>query len=126
MTNSFLSKNAWHRLALLFFTIVVLGCSNMLSRPRTQPVAIVVTNNSSRVISHLYLSPPNSDNWGPDLLGNNPIPPSGSFTISDASCGQGSIKVVAEDQDGCFESAVVECSGSGGWTITNDSARDCG
>lgn len=126
MTNSFLMKNRWHRLALLFVVVVVLGCGTIPSRARTQPISINVNNNSGRTITHLYLSPADSDNWGPDLLGDNAIASGSSFTISEAACDQASIKVIAEDQDGCFVSSVVECSGNSTWTITNDAARNCG
>lgn len=125
MTNSFLMKNCWHRLALVFLMGIVLGCGTIASRARTQPISINLTNNSGRAIVHLYLSPPDSDNWGPDLLADNAIASGSSFTIS-AECNQASVKVVAEDQDGCFVSSVVECSGSPTWTITSDAARDCG
>jgi hypothetical protein len=53
-------------------------------------------------------------------------PNGGSFTISDVSCSGSSIKVIAEDQEGCFSYQVVSCSGSATWTITNDTSRDCG
>ena len=36
------------------------------------------------------------------------------------------IRVIAEDEDGCFLSIVVNCDDSATWTITNGSARDCG
>jgi hypothetical protein len=50
----------------------------------------------------------------------------GSFTISNVSCSGSTIKVIAEDQDGCFSYQVVSCSEGATWTITNDTARDCG
>jgi hypothetical protein len=53
-------------------------------------------------------------------------PNGGSFTISDVSCSGSSIKVIAEDHEGCFSYQVVSCSGSSTWTITNDTSRDCG
>jgi hypothetical protein len=34
--------------------------------------------------------------------------------------------VIAEDQDGCFESTIINCGDNANWTITTDTARDCG
>jgi hypothetical protein len=49
----------------------------------------------------------------------------GSVTIN-ANCGGGSIKVIAEDHQGCFLYQVVVCNESATWTITNDAVPDCG
>ena len=57
----------------------------------------------------------------PDQLGNSVISANGgSVTISNVSCGGASIKVIAEDQEGCFTYQVVTCSESATWTITNE------
>jgi hypothetical protein len=89
--------------------------------------AITIVNNSSREIRHVYLSAPDQNNWGPDQLVNSVIPAGGgSFTISNVSCNGSTIKVIAEDQDGCFLYQIVTCSENATWTITTSSARDCG
>lgn len=110
-------------LVVAAIVVVALSSLRILSRPRSQASNITVVNNSSREIRHLYLSPPDSNNWGPDQLHDAAITPSSSFTLT---CDQASIKVIAEDQDGCFIYQVVSCSNDTSWTITNDSARDCG
>ena len=94
----------------------------------TQPVmAIAVTNNSSREISHLYLSPVDRNAWGPDLLDGRIVRTGETFTINDVSCGGNEIKVIAEDKQGCFAYGVVGCAqASTGWTITDDTPPDCG
>ena len=118
----------------LFTSLLVLGifvgmmvCGPMLSKAYAPANSITIVNNSSREIRHVYLSAPDSNNWGSDQLVNSSIPPNGgSFTLSNVSCGGASIKVVAEDNDGCFSYAVVSCSDSATWTITNSTTRDCG
>jgi hypothetical protein len=115
-------------------SLVVLGifvglmvCAPMLSRAHVSTTAITIVNNSSREIRHVYLSPPDQNNWGPDQLVNSVIPAGGgSFTISNVSCSSSTIKVIAEDQDGCFLYQVVTCSENATWTITTSTARDCG
>jgi len=119
----------------LFTSLAVLGMfigmmvyGPLLSKANAPATtAITIVNNSSREIRHVYLSAPDQNNWGSDQLVNSAIAPNGgSFTISDASCGGTGIKVIAEDQDGCFIYKVVACSTSVTWTITNDDSRDCG
>jgi len=90
-------------------------------------MAIAVTNNSSREIRHLYLSPVDRNAWGPDLLGETPLRTGQTITLTDVSCGGNEIKVIAEDKDGCFVYGIVGCAeASTGWTITNDNPPDCG
>lgn len=109
----------------LFIGMMVFG--PFLSKAHAPVTAITIVNNSSREIRHVYLSAPDQDNWSSDQLVNSVISPNGgSFTISDANCGAGNIKVIAEDQEGCFMYQVVACSGSVSWTINSDTSRDCG
>jgi hypothetical protein len=90
-------------------------------------MAITIVNNSSREVRHVYLSPPDQNAWGPDQLGSSAIAPDGgSVTISNVSCGGSSIKVIAEDHEGCFIYKVVSCSDTVTWTITSNDSRDCG
>ena len=118
----------------LFTSLVVLGifagmmvCGPLLSRAHVSSTAITIVNNSSREIRHVYLSAPDQNNWGSDQLVNSVISANGgSFTINNVSCGGPSIKVIAEDQEGCFIYKVVTCSENVTWTITNNDSRDCG
>jgi len=91
-------------------------------------LTIAVTNNSSRDIHHLYLSPVDHDAWGPDLVPEGTIvKPGQTFNISEVSCAGNEIKVVAEDKQGCFVYGVVGCGEtSTGWTITDATPPDCG
>jgi hypothetical protein len=105
----------------------VFACVPLRSGAHVPATAITIVNNSSREIRHVYLSATNQDNWGPDQLNNSVIPPGGgTFTLANVSCGGTDIKVVAEDQNGCFLYHVVLCNDSATWTITNDAVPDCG
>ena len=118
----------------LFTSLAVLGIfvgmmvsGPLLSKAYVPSTAITIVNNSSREIRHVYLSPPDQNNWGSDQLVNSVISPNGgSFTISNVSCGGSSIKVITEDQDGCFIYQVVTCAENVTWTIASNAARDCG
>ena len=109
----------------IFIGLII--CAPLLSRAHGTASSITIVNNSSREIRHVYLSAPDQNNWGSDQLVNSVIPANGgSFTINDVSCSNSNIKVIAEDQEGCFEYQIVSCSGNSTWTITNSTARDCG
>jgi len=109
--------------------ISALSSAVSTSVARTQPMMMIaVTNNSSREMHHLYLSPVDRDAWGPDLLSEGTIlKPDQTFTISEASCAGNEIKVIAEDKQGCFVYGIVGCANaSTGWAITDTTPPDCG
>jgi len=122
------SSPLYTSLLLLAVFAGVMVCAPLLSAaPAPTTAAITIVNNSSREIRHVYLSPPDSNNWGSDQLGSSVIAPNGgSVTLSNVSCGGSGIKVIAEDHDGCFSYAVVSCSDNANWTITSSTTRDCG
>ena len=98
----------------------------LLSSAHTPATRITIANNSSRAIRHVYLSATNEDSWGTDQL-NGQIPPGGgSFTLENVSCSGAGVKVIAEDQNGCFLYQAVACNENVTWSITNDAAPDCG
>ena len=118
----------------LFTSLVTLGIfvgimvsAPLLSRAHPSVTSVTIVNNSSREIRHVFLSPTDQNNWGPDQLNNTSIVSGGgSVTLGDVACNGSTIKVIAEDQDGCFIYQTVTCSQATTWTITNDSTRDCG
>jgi hypothetical protein len=111
-------------LGLLVGTMVY---SPLLSKAHTSTSAITIVNNSSHEVRHVFLSAPDQNNWSADQLNSSTIPANGgSATISNISCNGSSIKVIAEDEDGCFVYQVVSCADSVTWTITNAATRDCG
>lgn len=123
------------RLALLVvLTCVLVGIpalssaagSSVSSAPPMMTIAF--TNNSSRDILHIYLSPVDHDAWGPDLVSEGTIVrPGQTFNINDTACGANEIKVIAEDRQGCFVYGVVGCAqASTGWAITDATPPDCG
>ena len=117
-----------NRFAIVMVLIGILAALPLLSGAHTATTTnITIVNNSSREIRHVYLSATNQDNWGPDQLNHSVIAAGGgTFTMANVSCSAADIKVIAEDQNGCFVSHVNACGGSVTWTITNDATADCG
>ena len=109
--------------------IGMMVCAPLLSKahaPLTS-TSITIVNNSNREIRHVYLSPPDQNNWGDDQLGSSVIAAGGgSVTLSNVACNASTIKVICEDNEGCFLYNTVACSQATTWTITNEAARDCG
>lgn len=113
---------------LLFLAILpgMFICLPLFSKAHTAATRVTIANNSSRSIRHVYLSAINQDNWSADQL-NGSIPPGGgSYTLDNVSCSGSGVKIIAEDQNGCFLYQVVACNDNVTWTITNDSVPDCG
>lgn len=121
------SRTLFTSLVLLGVFVGVMVCGPMLSKAYAPTTSITIVNNSDHEIRHVFLSAPDQNNWGPDQLGSSVISANGgSFTISNVSCNGPSIKVIAEDREGCFFYQVVSCSDNATWTITNSATPDCG
>jgi hypothetical protein len=113
-------------LAIVVILFGALACGPLLSKAHASATAITIVNNSSREIRHVYLSPPEQNNWGPDQLGSSVIAAGGGSVTISATCNGSNIKVITEDQNGCFLYQVVVCNDNATWTITNDAVPDCG
>jgi hypothetical protein len=108
--------------------VVVVLCLVSAVTPLSRASAaltIRVVNNSGLEITHLYLAPANTDDWGADQLGGVAISPGVTRTLN-VSWDQSSIKLVGEDQEGCFTTTTATASSELEWTITADSPRNCG
>ena len=116
----------WRRLTVFSIAFCALMALAAMSTARARVASSVnIVNNSTREIRHVYLSHVDLDDWSADQL-TQTVAPGQSFTLSNFTCDQQQIKVIGEDQDGCFLSKVVACGESATWTITNDTAADCG
>jgi hypothetical protein len=114
-----------------YITVFALVCCAVLTLPkllnaRAVGMVVTVTNNTGRGISHIYLSAPENDNWGPDQLDNTVLGPGQAVTLGNVVCNGSGVKVVAEDRDGCFVYKVLSCSATGTWGISSDAVPDCG
>ena len=123
LTNALLRSRTRVRFTMLVAGLCLLS-SLALPSVAAPPLTITVVNNSNLEIRHLYLAPANTDNWGADQLGQSPISPGATRTLN-VSWDQSTVKLVGEDQEGCFVTATIEATSSATWTITSNSARDC-
>ena len=86
---------------------------------------MTISNNSGWELRYIYLSPADNDNWGDDQLNGTIISP-GTTRALNVSWEQPTVKLIAEDQDGCFMTTTVDAASNSEWTITNSSQRNCG
>lgn len=119
-----LAKSRRLPIGMLIFGLF--ACLPLLLHAHAAATSITIANNSSLEMRHVYLSATNQDNWGSDQLNSSISPGGGSFTLDNVSCAGNGIKVIAEDQNGCFLYQVVACNDNLTWTITNDAVPDCG
>jgi hypothetical protein len=119
------SKRNLYRVLILSITLGALAAMPLLSSA-TSASSVSIVNNSSRQIRYVYLSHVNADDWTGNQLTGNGISPGQSATVSNFSCDQQQIKVIAEDADGCFLSTVIACGDNVTWTVSNDTPADCG
>jgi len=121
------AKSNFCRLVILCIALYALAA---FSRARTATTSVStsvnIVNNSNKEIRNVYLSHVNVDDWGANQLGNSTIPPGQSFSLNNVACDQQQVKVISEDQDGCFLSTIVNCGDSATWTITDGTPRNCG
>ncbi|HSS21264.1 MAG TPA: hypothetical protein VLL54_14415 [Pyrinomonadaceae bacterium] len=125
LRSAFRNPKLYLRFVMLVAVLGTLAALTPLSTATTPSLTVSVVNNSAKEIRHIYLSPANNDDWGTDQLNESVINAGASRTLS-ISWDQSTVKLVGEDQDGCFLYQTVEASGSQVWTIDNQSARDCG
>ncbi len=113
------------RFMMLATVVFAIGATALSSHASAPTAAVNIVNNSANEIRAVYLSPADSDDWSGDQLGGSVISPGATYTLS-ISWNQPTVKLVAEDKDGCFLSSTVDATSNSEWTITNQSARNCG
>lgn len=127
MQKHFATRLKKFRVLFLFLVLVGLaGAAPLFSSACRPATSVVIINNTTGLeIRRLYLSG-SDNNWGPDLLNGSVISAGSTYTQNNLTCGGTSVKVIAEDQNGCFLYQTVACGENSTWTITNDAAPDCG
>lgn len=117
------------RLGLLIVVITaaaLIGTAILTMAKNGATVKITVRNNTSREIRHIYLAAENPDNWSADQLHNGTVTSGASFVLEGVTCGGSSVRVIAEDQNGCFVYFNAACDADQTWEITDAASPDCG
>jgi hypothetical protein len=86
---------------------------------------LAIKNTSKWAVHHLYMSPANENEWGPDQLGTNSIAPGETFTLKNIPCDTYDIKVVDEDGDECMIKGEKFCGHEATWDLSDDELLGC-
>ena len=104
--------------------VAALGAAPAQAEKKKAKVNVV--NKSNWDIHHLYMSPNDKEDWGPDQLGEHVIPAKGgSFELSNIPCDVWDVKVVDEDGDECVIEEADVCKDNYEWKISNDVLLKC-
>lgn len=125
LLHALVSSKTRFRFLMLAAVFGLLSTLTPLSGATASTLTITVVNNSGWEIRNLYLSPADNDNWGSDQLNESSIAAGATRTLN-VSWDGSTVKLVAEDQDGCFMETTVAASGNPVWTIASDATRNCG
>jgi hypothetical protein len=122
--HSLFSQKRIYRLLIIVAAASLVCVLTPLSSATAPDVTISVVNNSQKEIRHLFLASAGTDNWGDDQI-SEAITAGTSRNIN-ASWNESTVKLVAEDEDGCFLTTTLDAAGTPSWTITSSTARNCG
>ena len=86
---------------------------------------LTIVNNTDWEIHHIYLTPADSEKWGPDQLGKEVLGPDESITLKGIPCDVYDIKVVDEDGGFCIVQDVDLCKVKSRWVISQDVLSAC-
>ena len=87
---------------------------------------VTVKNGSLWEIHQMYLSSVDTDEWGPDQLGEQIIEAQGgSFKLSGVPCDSYDVRLVDEDGDECVVREVDLCGDDATWTISDEDLLAC-
>lgn len=112
-------------LTIICVTLFMFVLVPLRSSGSSTSTSVTIVNNSNGEIRNVYLSHVGANDWGSNQLTSGALASGQSATL-DVACDASQMKVIGEDQDGCFLTTTVSCGQNSTWTITNDSARDCG
>lgn len=86
---------------------------------------VVIVNQSDWEIHQLFLSSVDTEEWGPDQLGDQIIETGGRFTLRSIPCDDYDVQLVDEDGDACVVGGVALCGDTDTWVIGNDDLLAC-
>jgi hypothetical protein len=127
MQKHFATRLKKYRVMFFFLLLVGLaGAAPLFSSACRPATSVVITNNATSLeFRHLYLAS-SDNNWGQDQLHGSVISAGSTYTLNNIACEGAVIKVIVEDQAGCFLYQTIACGESSNWTVTNEATPDCG
>jgi hypothetical protein len=103
---------------------IVAGASLLLVSAAAHADRLVIYNQSSSQIDHLYVSAVDMNKWGADQLGDQVIAPGGKFTLKNIDPDSYDLRLETDANDVC-EVHGVDFSDTPEVSIDNDELDDC-
>ena len=126
LTHTRKQTSRWLLWIIAITATALIGTAVLTTAKTNSGVSITVRNSSQREIRHLYLAAGDPNNWSADQLNGSTIPPGGSSVLNGVTCSGPTIRVIAEDQNGCFVYNNASCNADQTWEITDATTPDCG
>lgn len=101
------------------FAVLIIGTSAtfVASSSNSSAVKVIkVKNTTNFSVDEIYISDPDSDEWGDDLLDPDEVLMPGEVVEVEVDCGTWDVKLVAEDESTCEISKINLCA-SAQWNI---------
>lgn len=105
--------------------VLFVACACLLLALPAAAESVKIVNQSEWGIYQFFLSPADTDNWGPDQLREHVIEPNTAATLSDVPCGIYDVKLVDQEGDECIVAGVEVCSGNHEWVVTSEDLAVC-
>ncbi len=109
----------------LKYTILVAALVSGVVLAGAYDSVVSIRNKSSWDIHEMYLSSTDSDDWGPDQLGEHVIGNGETFKLNGIPCDDYDVKLVDEDGDECVVGGVQLCADADSWVISDDDLLEC-
>lgn len=104
--------------------VLCLSLSLLLSAGAASALSLTIENKTDWEIHELYFSEVDSDEWGPDQLGDDVIEKGGQFTLTKIAKGEYDVRIVDEDGDSC-DVTGVDFRASEHFALTNKLLLGC-
>lgn len=112
-------------LVALPLLIMMLATSGCIITTDDDDSTFTVSNRSDFVLFELYITEIDNPDWGPNLLGSEPLFPGERISVVDIECDVYDVLVVDELNAECVLEGVDLCFDDAIWTITNSTLSTC-
>ncbi len=107
---------------LVAFTVLLVGTSATTpttSAKKSSVKTIKIKNTTTFSVDEIYITTPDTDNWGEDLLDPDEVLMPGETVEVEVDCGTWDVKLVAADESSCEISDITLCNAAV-WNIVAD------
>lgn len=101
-----------------------LGTQNLFENGLQNRYKLKITNKAMWIVTHVYVSSSESNDWGNDWLGENVLGRNDSLTISNLRPGEYDVKFIDEDADECILNSYAVFQNTS-WILTSDWLAEC-